>query len=120
MHDRPHPSDLCTAAGFGPSHAVIGRGGVTLHGTGRAARERNHARVGGGDRAAHTPASRKTVPAADGATVAQGVLPRLGGNGDAARAARLAARAVLRDAVPFATRLRRAGLPRIVHAGILA
>jgi hypothetical protein len=30
MHDRPHPSDLCTAAGFGPSHAAIGRGGTSF------------------------------------------------------------------------------------------
>ena len=54
-----------------------------------------------------------------GAAAAPGFFPVLGGNPDAGRAARLAALSALRDAVTVAMRLRRAGLPRVVHAGIL-
>ncbi len=52
MPERLNPSDLCTSVGFGFSHAVVSRGGTTVHCAGQAARDRNHTLVGAGDPAA--------------------------------------------------------------------
>lgn len=79
MPDRLNPSDLYTSVEFGFSHAVVSRGGVTIHCAGQVAWDRNHALVGEGDlaaQAAQALANLKAVLAAAGATPAHVVRLR--------------------------------------------
>jgi hypothetical protein len=70
MHDRPHPSDLCTAAGFGPSHAAIGRGGTSVPCPGPVMWEMDRKRLGAGALAAQAALALPGFPIRIGATAA--------------------------------------------------
>jgi len=79
MPDRLNPADLYTSVEFGFSHAVVSRGGTTVHCAGQVAWDRNHALVGEGDLAAQAQqamANLKAVLAAAGATPAHVVRLR--------------------------------------------
>lgn len=52
MPDRLNPPDLYTSVEFGFSHAVVSRGGTTVHCSGQVAWDRDHTLVGEGDLAA--------------------------------------------------------------------
>ncbi len=54
MPERLNPAELYTSVEFGFSHAVISRGGTTIHCSGQVAWDKNHALVGPGDLAAQT------------------------------------------------------------------
>ncbi|MFN6976670.1 MAG: RidA family protein [Gemmobacter sp.] len=79
MPERLNPPDLYTSVEFGFSHAVVSRGGTTIHCSGQVAGDKAHALVGEGDLAAQAHqamANLKAVLAAAGATPAHVVRLR--------------------------------------------
>lgn len=79
MPDRLNPPELYTSVEFGFSHAVVSRGGTTIHCSGQVAWDKDHRLVGEGDLAAQAHqamANLKAVLAAAGATPAHVVRPR--------------------------------------------
>lgn len=79
MPERLNPPDLYTSVEFGFSHAVISRGGTTIHCAGQVAWDKDHKLVGEGDLAAQAVqalANLRTVLAAAGATPAHVVRLR--------------------------------------------
>lgn len=79
MPERLNPPELYTSVQFGFSHAVISRGGVTIHCAGQVAWDKDHTLVGSGDLAAQAEqalANLRAVLVAAGATPAHVVRLR--------------------------------------------